>query len=250
MLTPERQQAILELLQKQGFARLPELIQLTGASDSTIRRDLNELEAQKKIRRVHGGAQLLEGKVEESTVAEKSLKHDREKSLIAAYAATKVKRGDSLFLDAGTTTLQMIPHLPPDILVVTNGVNTALRLLEHQIQTILIGGKLKPSTLSMVGNGAITGLSMYRFDHCFLGMNGVDLGRGLTTPDPEEAFVKTTALRLSDEKYVLADSSKFGNVTFAHVAEVQDAVIITDDDLAEEDRQLWMQTAKIEVVPL
>ncbi len=249
MLTPERQQVILEYVQRQGFARLHDLVALTGASESTIRRDLNELEQQKKLKRVHGGAALFERKVDEPTVAEKEVKHEAEKQAIAAHAARLVKPGDSLFLDAGTTTLRMVPFLPKDILVVTNGINIATRLLEYGIKTILTGGALKPKTLSMVGHGAVSGLARYRFDKCFLGMNGLHLEKGLTTPDPEEAHVKATALQLSDERYVLADSSKFGEVTFSLVCRPDEVCIITDSDLPKETHQSWKRVTQIEVVP-
>jgi DeoR family fructose operon transcriptional repressor len=248
VLTPERQQMILDYLHKQGFARLQDLVLLTEASESTIRRDLNELEQQKKLKRVHGGAALPERKVEEPTVAQKEVKHEQEKQAIATFAAGLVKAGDSIFLDGGTTTSRMIPHLPKDVLVVTNGMNTAMSLLEHGIKTILIGGTLKPKTLTVVGRGAINSLQMYRFDKCFLGINGIDLHRGLTTPDPEEAYVKATALQLSDDRFVVVDSSKFGEVSFSHVCDAKDVQIITDSDLPEEEQVKWKSVTAIEVV--
>ncbi|MCH1625926.1 DeoR/GlpR family DNA-binding transcription regulator [Ferdinandcohnia quinoae] len=229
MLTPERHQIIVDLLKQKGVVKLQELVERTDSSESTIRRDLMQLEEANKLKRVHGGAELIQGKRSEPSYQEKSAKNLQQKEMIAKYAASLVNDGDSIFLDAGSTTMQMIPYLnQKDITVVTNGVNLIEELLEKEITTYLIGGMVKKRTKALIGSGAITGLKGYRFDKCFIGVNGIDLHYGYTTPDPEEALLKQTAMSLSREKYIVADHSKFGEVSFAKIAELQEAVIITD----------------------
>jgi DeoR family fructose operon transcriptional repressor len=249
MLTPERHQLILTLLKEKDVVRIHELVEATGASESTIRRDLSELEEQRLLKRVHGGASALQNKIEEPSIPEKAVKHEKEKMAIAKVAASLVKERDSIFIDAGTTTYQMLPYLPTNhIIVVTNGVDIALQLIKRNIKTILLGGELKAATLSLVGREAIKSISQYRFDKCFLGMNGIDKDHGLTTPDPDEAYIKQLALQFSDERFVLCDSNKFSRVTFAKVGDLQGITVITDDGLCEEEQQAYGRLTKLKVV--
>ncbi|MGN7471009.1 DeoR/GlpR family DNA-binding transcription regulator [Brevibacillus sp. SAFN-007a] len=248
MLTPERHQLILALVKEKDFVRIHELVEATGASESTIRRDLSELEEQRLLKRVHGGASVLQSKIEEPTILEKSVKREREKKAIAKYAASLVQDRDSIFIDAGTTTYQMLPYLPENIMVVTNGVDIALHLINRHIRTILLGGELKAATLSLVGRDAIKSLSQYRFDKCFLGMNGIDQSHGLTTPDPDEAYVKQLALQFSDERFVLCDSDKFSRVTFAKVGDLHGITLITDSGISQEEQQAYSRITTLKVV--
>lgn len=248
VLTPERHQLILTLLKDKDVIRIHELVEATGASESTIRRDLSELEEMHALRRVHGGAASIQNKIEEPTILEKAVKHEKEKMAIAKFAASLVNERDSIFIDAGTTTFHMIPFLPENIIVVTNGVDLALQLMKRQLKTILVGGELKAATLSLVGRDAVRSISQYRFDKCFLGMNGIDKVHGLTTPDPEEAYVKQLVLQYSDQSFILCDSNKFSRVTFAKVGDLNQVNVITDDGLDEEEQHVYHKITKIKVV--
>ncbi|WP_186577084.1 DeoR/GlpR family DNA-binding transcription regulator [Aquibacillus kalidii] len=229
MLTIERQSKILELLNKKDFVTIQELVDQLSSSESTIRRDLSQLEKEKKLRRVHGGASNLHQKGEEPSLTEKSTKYLKEKDVIASNAAGLVQNGDCIFLDAGTTTYQMIKHLSAkDITVVTNGLNLAQALLELEIDTHLIGGLIKRKTNALIGPKATETLSQFRFDKSFIGVNGIHLDFGYTTPDPQEAAVKALAVNLGQKVYVLADASKFQEVTFSKVSDLKNAIIITN----------------------
>lgn len=249
MLTPERHQLIMALVQERDVVRLQELVEATGASESTIRRDLSEMEEQSLLKRIHGGAASLQNKLDEPTITEKAVKREKEKLAIAKYAASLVKAKDSIFIDAGTTTYQMLPYLPDEkIVVVTNGVNIALELTKRRIKTVLLGGELKASTLALVGIDAVKTISQYRFDKCYLGMNGIDQVHGLTTPDPDEAHIKQLALQFSDKPFVLCDSHKFSQVTFAKVGDLHQATLITDDGLDEWEQQVYGKLTNLKVV--
>ncbi|ANB61305.1 DeoR/GlpR family DNA-binding transcription regulator [Anoxybacteroides amylolyticum] len=248
MLTEERHRLILELLAEKKVVKLQELVEATSSSESTIRRDLSQLEKEKKLRRVHGGAALLHQKREELSVLEKSTKNMEEKRLIAQYAARFVQDGDCIYLDAGTTTLEMIPYLnAKDIVVVTNGITHLEALLEKNIPTYLLGGFIKKKTKALIGRGALNSLEHYSFDKCFIGVNGIHLDFGYTTPDPEEAMVKSLALKLSRQAYVLADHSKMNESTFAKIADLEAATIVTDE-LDDELLALYEAKTAIEVV--
>ncbi|WP_113927787.1 DeoR/GlpR family DNA-binding transcription regulator [Bacillus sp. P14.5] len=247
MLTPERRFIILSLVKEKGVVKLQELIEETNASESTIRRDLIQLEEEKKLKRVHGGASLLQGKRTEPSMSEKTFKNLQDKINIAKTAASFIQDGDSIYLDAGTTTQQMISFLEQkELTIVTNGITLVEPLIEKGISTYLLGGMVKGSTRAIIGRSAIETLKTYRFDKCFIGTNGVDLDFGYTTPDPEEALVKQMAISLSQEGYVLADQSKIGEVSFSKITDLQEAVLITNQ--ANESIQNYQQHTSIKVV--
>ena len=234
ILTPQRHQIITNILNEQQTAKIHELAEATGASEATIRRDLSQLENENKLKRVHGGASVLHQKREELSIPEKSTQNLNQKQLLARYAAELIREGDCIFLDAGTTTFQMIPYLKgKNITVVTYGVSLLEALMEYEVVTYLTGGFVKYKTKALVGQGTYHSLSQYRFDKCFLGVNGVHPTYGYTTPDPEEAFIKHAALSQSQEAYVLGDASKLNEVTFAKVADLHQALFITNEKQEE-----------------
>lgn len=247
MLEPERHQLILDALKTKSSVKLQELVELTNSSESTIRRDLIQLEQGKFLKRVHGGAARLQGKLQEPSMTEKSSKNLQSKRQIAQYAAGLVNEGDCIYLDAGSTIVEMIPFLPDNIVVVTNGLSHASELLEKNIKTFLIGGFAKPTTKALIGRGALDSLEHYRFDKCFMGVNGIHSQFGYTTPDPEEAMVKQLAISLSSEAYVVADESKFSEVAFSKITDLHLATIITNE-LDPDTKEQYHSKTKIKVV--
>ncbi len=249
MLTVERQQIILDLLKEHKAVKIQQLVEATDASESTIRRDLTELEKARLLKRIHGGAAQLQRKLEEPTVAEKTSKNNQEKAAIAEHAASLVEDGDCVFIDAGTTTIQMIPFLKgKDIVAVTNGISHINALLENEIKTYVTGGFVKGGTYAFVGRNAIRTLESFRFDKAFMGTNSVHEKFGYTTPDPDEAFVKQTAMELSIRSFVLIDHTKFGETSFARFADLQDAEIITSSALDPDQLKNYQKHTRIEVV--
>lgn len=228
MLTMERHQLILSLLAEKKTVRLQELSDRTNASDSTIRRDLDALEQQGALKRVHGGASSLSASREEAPMSEKTGQYHEQKKIIASLAAGTISKKETIFLDAGSTTTLMIPYLDSSVTVVTNGPEHLPHLAERGITTYVIGGFVKPGTRAIVGANAVENLKQYRFDRCFLGVNGITEEDGLTTPDPEEAAIKKKVLYQSMNRYVLADHSKFGERTFITFAGAEDAILVTD----------------------
>lgn len=247
MLEPERHQIILDALKIKSSVKLQELVELTNSSESTIRRDLIQLEQAKLLKRVHGGAARLQGKLQEPSMTEKSSKNLQAKRQIAQYAAGLVNEGDCIYLDAGSTIFEMIPFLPDNIVVVTNGLSHANELLEKNIKTFLIGGYAKPTTKALIGRGALDSLEHYRFDKCFMGVNGIHSQFGYTTPDPEEAMVKQLAISLSSEAYVVADESKFSEIAFAKITDLHLATIITNE-LDPDTKEQYHSKTNIKVV--
>lgn len=150
--------------------------------------------------------------------------------MIAKLAATQIKKDDVIYLDAGSSTLELIPLLPTGtpLKVVTNSVKHASQLIDLNIDTIILGGTIKLSTNATLGNTSLKQLQEFNFNKAFLGINGIDLNAGLTTPDPEEAILKKTALQQAEEGFILADHSKFNQISFAKVAALEAVTILTD----------------------
>lgn len=229
MLTDERRKKIVELLDQQSIVKSQDLITLLEASESTIRRDLQDLENAGLLERVHGGARRPQYLEQELGMTEKSFKNVQQKQAIAKLASSYVTDGDVIYLDAGTTTLEMIPLLKGKaITAVTNSVGLASRLVEHEINTIVLGGRIKLATDAVIGTQAIEQLTNYRFNKAFMGMNGVHIEHGFTTPDTEEASLKRLAMDHAQEVFVLVDYSKFNQVSFTRVANLEAATILTD----------------------
>lgn len=226
ILKSERKQVILERIQAQQFIRLEELVDILATSESTVRRDLDELENEGKLRRVHGGAEAPAKLQLEESILEKSVKNVQEKRMIAERAAQLIMDGDVIFLDAGTTTSLLIDYLQQENLtVVTNSINHAVKLVERKIKTIIIGGYVKQSTDASVGAVALEHIRQLNFDKAFLGMNGIDKNY-FTTPDIEEATIKRTIIENAKESYVLVDASKIGQFSFVKVAAIEKSNII------------------------
>jgi len=227
VLKTERKQLILEELQEHHVVSLEKLVSLLETSESTVRRDLDELEAENKLRRIHGGAELPHSLQQEESIQEKSVKNLQEKKLLAQKAVSLIKEQDVIFIDAGTTTAFLIKELSnKDITVVTNSIHHAVQLVEKQIPTVMVGGSVKMTTDASIGGVALNQINQLHFDRAFIGMNGVDENY-YTTPDMEEGAIKRAIIDNAKQTYVLVDASKVGQTCFAKVAPLKRAVVIT-----------------------
>ena len=235
MLAQERFEKILELLRTEQSVTVAELTKKLNISESTIRRDLTTLHKQGLLIKVHGGATAVKSILSrEEAVAQKSGKQLREKREIARYAAGCISAEDFVYIDAGTTTELVIDYLTEKGAVyVTNGISHARKLMNSGYRVFLLGGEVKAVTEAIIGEDALDNLEKYNFSIGFFGVNGIDIERGFTTPDPKEAAVKKKALRDSNRAIVLADKSKFNQISSVKFADIQEAEIITEqlDDI-------------------
>lgn len=231
MLAEQRTEIILRELANRRALSVADICQMTGASEATIRRDLNTLDEQHRLRKVHGGAVPVE---EEFRIAEPDMDVKRqlyteEKRRIARYAAELIRDDDVVFLDAGTTVLEMAYFLRrSNALFVTNNMECAFRLSEGGAQPYMLGGSVDPKTMSTSGAQMLDALRHYNFTKAFLGVTGIAVAQGYTTPDPEAASLKALAASRAAHAYVLADASKFGKVTASTALHLEEATIITD----------------------
>lgn len=232
MLAEERFRAILTLVEEKRTVTVQELTELLDTSESTIRRDLTELHKRGSLIKVHGGATSVDNNIK-TRDEELEVRRDRntqEKQKIGDYAASLVEKDDFVYLDAGSSIDLMINALAqPEAVYVTNAVGHAQKLLKKGYEVLLIGGRLKGVTEAVVGAEAIESLNRYNFTKGFFGTNGVHPSAGFTTPDSEEALVKKKAMERCRMCYVLADSSKIGQVTSVTFAEMSKGQILTTE---------------------
>ncbi|PTQ57386.1 MAG: putative regulator of fructose utilization, DeoR family [Candidatus Carbobacillus altaicus] len=243
MFGEERKHKIIKYLENHRRATVQQLAQFLNVSEVTVRRDLKEIEEEYPfIKRTHGGA-MWWGRVSgEPTVQEKQGQYLREKERIAEKAKEWIQEGDVLLLDAGTTVRQLIPYLS-SFKRLTILTNSLLSVHEFQnlghLEIMMLGGTLRASTMSLVGPWAEKILEDVHVDKAFVATNGIDLEKGLTTPNIIEASVKRKMIKAADEVILLADASKFGQISFAKFGEVRDIdVWITNAGLDPEIQRI------------
>jgi DeoR family fructose operon transcriptional repressor len=230
MLTEERFAKILTIIEENGSVTVQQLMIALETSESTIRRDLNSLAEKGLLTKVHGGAIANRPviRTHDDDVEERKSKNTEEKLRIAKYAARLICPEDFVYLDAGTTTELMIDFIETKQAVfVTNAVSHAKKLADHGFKVYLLGGEFKTVTEAIVGEEAVEALDKYNFTKGFWGTNGVDAQSGLTTPDVKEAMVKKKSMEHCKERYVLADASKFTQISSVKFAELEKATILT-----------------------
>ena len=237
MFAEERKQRILAALQQRAAVRIAELGRELRTSHASVRRDLADLERAGLLKRTHGGAVSSRLAALEPSVAEKQDRYQAEKRAIARVAAGLVEEGDTILLDAGSTTLQIAIELRRQhgITVVTNALNIAWELASSEIELVLTGGQLRRGILSQVGPIAEHALASLHVDKLFLAANGVDLVKGVTTPNLHEAQTRRAMMGSATQVILVADHSKFGRVTFGSICALDRLhAVITDDGLARE----------------
>jgi len=235
----ERQQRILEIVDEHGVVRVNELSRLFSVSVMTIRRDLVTLEEQGLLRRSHGGAISRRRFQSEPYFDQKGRRNRAEKEAIGRLAASLVEPGETILVNSGSTTLEMLRHLPDvELRVVTSNAGAVSALRASRVECIVVGGVYRQRSNSFVGAFAVQTLDNVFGSKAFIGVDGLDLEAGITTPHHQEAEIARQMIRRTrGEIVVLADSSKIGGVSPFLTAGL-DAVdiIVTDEGIAGEYR--------------
>nr|WP_277674460.1 DeoR/GlpR family DNA-binding transcription regulator [Piscibacillus halophilus] len=244
LYSEERKNKICIYVQNNHRASVHELCNEFDVSESTIRRDLKELEDEKLLRRTHGGAISLESVNFEPTVTEKADRFLEEKKAISKQAATLIREGDTILIDSGTTTLELIDEVKhfTSLTVVTNSVSHADLLKESpHIEVIVPGGRLRHETQALVGPLTDRALGLLNFDKAFIGTNGIDLNQGLTTPNLIESATKHKMIQQAKQAILLVDHSKFNKISFAKFGEIKDLNYCITDKVPESYKQAMEQ---------
>ena len=236
MKTEQRRQQILNLLQETGTLNVSQLADRFSVSVVTIRKDLDDLESEDLLQRTFGGAVFSHRSRFNRSFLERAQEHHREKWAIAAAASSYIKDGDTIMLDAGTTTLALAEYLKTHIksaFIITCSVPAALELSSAGYDILLLGGTVRNKSLALLGRETLTIIERYRADKVFLGSTGFTVEMGHTTPNPDDAQIKEALLRAANESYVLVDSSKYGHRCLTSFARLRDVdLTITDNNLS------------------
>jgi DeoR/GlpR family transcriptional regulator of sugar metabolism len=211
MLTERRKLLLLAHLQKRGRIVAKKMAEKWNLSEDTIRRDLRELAAEGRLQRVHGGA-LPASPAVGNLQARRNLASD-EKALLGRAGAARITAGMTVFIDGGTTNLELVNHLPHDLqaTVFTHSPLIAAAFEAHiAVKVILIGGTLFKHSMVAMGTSAVEMILQLRVDLFFLGVTGVHPDEGLTTGDFEEAQIKRLIASRAAETVTLVTSEKLG----------------------------------------
>lgn len=218
----ERQRQIIERLEADGEIRITDMKATFAVTEMTIRRDLEKLEQMGILRRTFGGAILL-GK--DIALKDRTGVMGEEKTRIGRKAASLIQPGDYVFIDGGTTTIEVVRALKPglEILVVTNALNVANELQEKKIQAVVSGGMILEATSTLIGPFAENLIGSMAYTRIFLGTTGLSAQHGFSNSNMYEAEIKKLAIRQADEVNIVVDHTKFGAkelLSFAELSQV------------------------------
>lgn len=238
MYAIERRQWLVERARERGRLDVAAISEELSLAAETIRRDLNALQDQGMLRRVYGGAVAIERLRFESALTARATRHPEEKRRIASAAIEYLGTAEAIFLDEGYLPQLIAERLYPThpVTVVTGSLPIATSLAERpNVEVIVIGGRLRATTLGCVDQWAVSTLLGLVLDLAIIGANGISVEHGATVPDGLIATVKATAMRSARRRLLVADSSKYGSDSFATFARLSEFErLVTDTNLSDD----------------
>jgi DeoR family transcriptional regulator of aga operon len=238
MSTINRRVNILEILSLEGQVAVSELSKKFSVSEVTIRNDLSHLEKKGLLIKTRGGGLKTQRVGIDQQLNEKAKINSKEKQTIGKRAAEIINDNDTIIIDSGTTTVEVVKNIGRinNLTVITNALNIASQLIRDEIKVILLGGVLRNSSLSLIGPIGENSIKNFYCDKCFLGVDGIDSQSGIYTPNLEEAHLNRLMIEASKEVIIVTDSSKFKRKSFAHIAPITNvSIIITDSKIPEDE---------------
>ena len=231
----ERQREIAALTHQSGRVEVADLADRFRVTTETVRRDLSELQEQRVVRRVHGGAVPWEKAGFEPLLSVRNDQHDSEKRRLAQVALAELPDTGSIIIDSGSTLLRLATAIPPtcELRIVTNSLEIGQVLAEHKSgDVIVLGGKVRPNTLAMVDAAVVAAVEPMTVDTLFISADGMSAAKGLTTPYLEEANLKSAMIRAARRVVALVDHTKVGRDHFIRFAEWSDIdVLVTNSEV-------------------
>ncbi|MBQ2932150.1 MAG: DeoR/GlpR transcriptional regulator [Clostridia bacterium] len=251
MFALERQKKILEILSDEGAVSVNRLSTELGVTEETVRRDLEKLEKQEFLKRTHGGAVALDENTNEMSLEKRKSTNVEAKQRIAKLAAAQVNEGDTIFLDASTTTFFMAKELKNmrNITIITNSLRVVVELDGCEaIKVISVGGVLSHNQ-SFVGTLAENSIDEnYVASKMFFSSKGVSAESGILESNEQECGIKQKMLKNSRHKYYLCDKSKMGSVGFVKLAHLEEINYLISDHEPEGELKEKLEELEIEVL--
>ncbi|MFD1415746.1 DeoR/GlpR family DNA-binding transcription regulator [Oceanobacillus jeddahense] len=231
MLPVERQKKIIDLLMMKKVMKMPELREEMGISIDTLRRDINILAEEGKIKKIYGGVKLVELKFGEASMEERMTSHLDEKAAIAKKCNASIEDGDCIYLDSGSTTYQIAKYIKEkrNLTVITNSVPVIIELMNSDIELIVIGGKVRKNERSVVTYDYLFNFNQLNIQKAFICASGITMEKGISDYNVEEALARKKIIGLSQEVYIAADSSKFGKNVTVNIAGLDEIDYIVTD---------------------
>lgn len=249
MLNAERREAIKRKIAAEKRVLIGDLCAEFNTSPVTIRKDLDALEQKGVLTRVHGGAILNQTAMSELSIAEKEKIHFKEKERIARFAVSLIKEGDIVILDSGFTAIHIARKLKirSGVKIITGGLNVANEIAGSDNELIMIGGVFNEETFAFSGGFAEEVIRNSVADKLFLGVDGVDLKKGLTAYNYEEARLNRLMISAASEVILIADSSKFGKKAMGYIGGLNEVQRVITDNKISKDYVKAMEKMNIKI---
>ncbi|MDQ1913751.1 DeoR/GlpR family DNA-binding transcription regulator [Paenibacillus sp. GD4] len=238
----DRRSTILQRLNTEGKVQVHHLSQLLNVSTETVRRDLDRLEKEGKLRKVYGGAVKIRMELVEPPFLKRTQMRKEEKAAIGKLAASLVEDNETIMLDNGTTTIEILPHLKDrhNLTVITHSVpilNLAMEVFKGNL--IFVGGEINLQYHAATGSLTEHLLDRFKVTKAFISVGGISMADGITDYHLAEAVISRKMMERAEQAIVVADHSKFGKSTFAKISKLEDvSMLITDPGCPEE----WLET--------
>ena len=246
----ERRKHIVELLNQQGKIKVAELSAYYGISEVTIRNDLDELEKQGLLERVHGGAVTTYRSYYNMDLLERAKTNEVEKRKIAESISKLICNGDTLMINAGTTTLYVVEYLREfkNLVIVTNSIAIAQEADRHKnFELILLGGSINGQYQFTHGDETISQIKKYKVDKLILAADGVSAEEGITTGFATEAEIDRQMIRRASKTILACDYTKIGRIGFAYIDPVEsiDYLVTTESAVHAELEEIAARGVEI-----
>jgi len=251
LIPAQRRERILESLTLNKIVTITDLSDRLGVSEATVRRDLEWLEEEGILERTHGGAIMSQRIQLEPEYNQRAQRHPEEKRLIGAAAAAMLEDGDTVFINSGTTSTQVIRHIRKDanLTIVTNNLQATLDVSDVGYELILIGGAFQPKSNSVAGPFALTNLSQIYANKAIIGVDAISLKHGCTVPsDAEASIIRTMFARTNGLLICVADHSKWGMVSNFEIARLDQFDRLVTDSGLDEYARLALAELPVELV--
>lgn len=250
--TVSRRKKILERIHETGEVLIADLSREFDVSEVTIRNDLEHLERKNQLIRARGGAIHSDNHVGiDQRLTEKNKLHAAEKAAIGKKAASLIGDGETIIIDSGSTTAEIVKHLGGlrQLNVITNALNIANMLTAYaNINVIIPGGYLRQNSMSLVGPLAEKNLRSFYVDKLFLSTDGFDTMQGIYTPNIDEAHLNSIMISIAKEVILVTDSSKFKRKSLAFICTTDKLKTVVTDHMIPEDDKKTLEQAGVGVV--
>lgn len=250
MFPSERREKILEILEREEFIKLKQLQQTLDISMETLRRDIQQLDESARITKEYGGIRIKKEHNGESIINKRLNSNIELKENIAQKALEEINDGDCIFLDSGSTTLQIAKHLDKRsrLTIITNSIPVMLQAINYGHTIISIGGKVRASEQSITSYDFLFNFDKLNIDKAFICCSGLSVEKGATDYNLEEVETRRKILEISNRKYLTTDHSKYNKVVTVKICDLEELDILITDNKMDASSIEQIKTKNIKVL--